>query len=272
LYGIRESRSTNRERVRAFAPNLYGVTEVLHATFTDHAYPQHSHGAWTVLIVDTGAVRYDIERDTRRADTRRVTVLPPYVAHNGESANAGMGFRKRVLYLEADAIGESLIGKAVDNSTYDDPRLRAEVSALHMRFDRARDDLEWETRLEKIIQRIQQHLSGKHREDDAPTRPPAHVLREYLDARLSEGHRLEDVARRLGWNKTHLIRSFTTEFGIPPHRYLISRRIEEARRRLLTGQPAADVAVDVGFYDQAHLTRHFRSHLATTPGAFKRSI
>ena len=271
MYGVREPNSTRRERVRAFVPDLGGVTEVLHATFTDHAYPPHSHESWTVLIVDTGAIRYDIDRDARRADTRRVTVLPPYVAHDGESASAGTGFRKRVLYLDAAVIGESLIGKAVDNSTHDDPRLRAEVSGLHTGLDRTRDDLEWETRLGRIVRRVQQHLSGKRELDGAPTRPPAHVLREYLDARLSERHRLDDVARRLGWNKTHLIRSFTTEFGIPPHRYLIGRRVEEARRRLLTGQPAAEVALDVGFYDQAHLTRHFRSHLGTTPGLFQRS-
>jgi AraC-like DNA-binding protein len=51
---------------------------------------------------------------------------------------------------------------------------------------------------------------------------------------------------------------------------VIGRRVERARQLLLAGHPAADVAVEVGFYDQAHLTRHFRKHTATTPGRFAR--
>jgi AraC-like DNA-binding protein len=40
------------------------------------------------------------------------------------------------------------------------------------------------------------------------------------------------------------------------------------RARLLEGEPIADVAVGVGFYDQAHLSEHFRRHVGTTPGRY----
>lgn len=270
LYRIRESQNTPGERLRAFNPRLDGLTEVFHATFTDHVYPPHSHDTWTVLIVDSGAIRYDIDRDDREADTRRVTVLPPHVAHDGESAHPGRGFRKRVLYLDLEAIGEELIGRAVDNSTLDDPALRTDISRLHQGFDRFRDDLEWETRLGEIIARIQGWLAGKPAAAKS-SRIAAIRLRDYLESHLYERLLLDNVAQDLGWNKTHLIRSFQNEYGIPPHRYLIGRRVEEARRRLVAGQAAAEVAVQVGFFDQAHMTRHFRAHLSTTPGRFQRS-
>jgi AraC-like DNA-binding protein len=41
-----------------------------------------------------------------------------------------------------------------------------------------------------------------------------------------------------------------------------------ARDRILRGQPLADVAAEVGFFDQAHLTRRFKRFLGTTPGRF----
>ena len=66
----------------------------------------------------------------------------------------------------------------------------------------------------------------------------------------------------------HLVRCFSTTFGIAPHRYLIGRRIDAARRKLLDGEPAARVAVEVGFHDQAHLTRHFRRYVGTTPARY----
>jgi AraC-like DNA-binding protein len=270
LYRIRESSNGAGEHVRAFDPGLDGLSEVFHATFTNHVYPLHSHDTWTVLIVDAGLIRYDIGHDDRGADTRRVTVLPPHVAHDGQSALHGRGFRKRVLYLDSEAIGEDLVGRAVDNSTLDDPGLRSSISRLHMAFDHTRDDLEWETLLKGVTSRIRHRLTGKAGPDGSSSTAAA-TLRDYLESHLCERLRLESVARRLGWNKTHLIRSFCNQYGIPPHRYLIGRRVEEARRHLLAGLAPAEVAVRVGFYDQAHLTRHFRSILSTTPGRFQRS-
>jgi hypothetical protein len=41
--------------IRAWRPEVAGVAEVLHARFTDHAYPSHTHDTWTLLMVDTGA-------------------------------------------------------------------------------------------------------------------------------------------------------------------------------------------------------------------------
>ena len=70
---------------------------------------------------------------------------------------------------------------------------------------------------------------------------------------------------------THLVRCFTRRHGLPPHRYLTGRRLDRARGLLLDGVPAAQVAPAVGFYDQAHLTRHFQRLLATTPAAYARS-
>lgn len=69
--------------------------------------------------------------------------------------------------------------------------------------------------------------------------------------------------------ETHL--TFVAErlrrhLGIPPHAYVLGRRIDAARWYLLEGRPPGAVAAEVGCYDQAHLTRHFKRHVGTTPG------
>jgi len=53
-----------------------------------------------------------------------------------------------------------------------------------------------------------------------------------------------------------------------PHQYLVARRVEAARLRLLDGQPIARVAAEVGFYDQAHFTRQFDCHVGIPPGRY----
>jgi hypothetical protein len=103
----------NAASVLAWKPPVAGVREVLHATFPDHAYPPHTHDAWTLLIVDDGMVRYDLGRHERLAESSMVSVLPPHVVHDGRPARAG-GYRKRVIYLEPDVIGEAAIGRSVD--------------------------------------------------------------------------------------------------------------------------------------------------------------
>ena len=55
---------------------------------------------------------------------------------------------------------------------------------------------------------------------------------------------------------------------IAPHRYVVGRRVEAARKLLLAGVPIAQTAAEVGFHDQAHFTKQFRRHVGATPGRF----
>lgn len=64
---------------------------------------------------------------------------------------------------------------------------------------------------------------------------------------------------------SHLVRAFGREFGMPPHRYLISRRVDLARPLLPSGVPTRDVAAATGFHDQPHPTRHFTRIVGVTP-------
>ena len=93
-------------------------------------------------------------------------------------------------------------------------------------------------------------------------------LRDLIDAHVETGLTLDQASATLHARPAHLVRTFTREFGMPPHRYLTGRRIERARRLLLDGMRPADVAVTVGFHDQSHLNRHFKRMLATTPARY----
>jgi AraC-like DNA-binding protein len=78
------------------------------------------------------------------------------------------------------------------------------------------------------------------------------------------------AAQKIGADPTRLARSFVDAFGIAPHTYVMGRRIDAARERILGGQRLADVAADVGFFDQAHLTRRFIAFLGVSPGHYRR--
>jgi AraC-like DNA-binding protein len=259
------------EWVRAWKPVVAGVHEVFHARFVDYAYPPHVHDAWTVLLVDDGWIRYDLEARARGAGGERVTILPPNVVHDGRAAGGG-GFRKRVLYLATEVLDERLVGPAVDRPDLAEPALRRAVHALHRALGHPDDALEAEARLAVVGERLRAHL-GEER-PEAADRPPARLageLRDLLDARVFEPTTLAQAGSAVGASPAHLVRSFTRTFGIAPHQYVLARRIDAARRRLLAGEPIARVAASVGFYDQAHFTRQFKRQVGTPPGRYARS-
>jgi len=240
-----------------------GVAEVLHARFIEHAYPLHTHDAWTLLIVDDGAIRFHLDRATHGALTSKVTLLPPHVPHDG-SAATGHGFRKRVLYLDTSVLDEQLIGGAVDRPSLADPPLRDRLDRLHRVLSQPGEAFEAESRLAFVRERLLVHLAGA----SIARRPQpglADRLRDLLDAHLPAGITLASAAAVLHAHPTHLVRSFTRRYGLPPHAYLTGRRVDLARRLLLAGQPAAEVASAAGFYDQSHLARHFKRYLAVSP-------
>jgi AraC-like DNA-binding protein len=158
----------------------------------------------------------------------------------------------------------------VDRSGVPDPELRASLAALHGALLEDAEPLEAETRLAFVAERIRGVL-GRPAPTRRPERRAADELRAYLDARLFERVTLDGAASALGAGPTHLARSFSASFGIAPHRYVVGRRLDAARDRILAGQPLVDVAAETGFADQAHLTNAFRRFLGTTPGAFGRS-
>ncbi|NUR28731.1 MAG: AraC family transcriptional regulator [Catenulispora sp.] len=269
------------ERVRAWRPPVPGVAEVFHAHFTEHVYPMHAHATWTLLIVDDGAVRYDLDRHEHGAPAGVVTLLPPDVPHNGRSADPDdpHGFRKRVLYLERDSLGLELIGAAVDQPAFSDPVLRQRIHQVHRALWTPGEELEAESRLAFVRERLRERLAPPRASRfstlsafEPPAATSARLLRDLIDTRIVEGISLEAAAAELHFHPAHLIRSFTREYGMAPHRYLTSRRVDLARGLLLSGMPPVEVATASGFWDQSHLARHFKRVVGVSPGRFAAAV
>ncbi len=256
------------ESVRAWHPSVPYVTEVLHATFENHAYPAHVHDDWTVLLIDDGAVAYDLDRSRHHATPAAVTVLPPLVPHDGRSAVAGTPFRKRVLYLARDWLNASAADAAASDPLLRDPRALALVVGIHDSLTHPAEVVAAEWGVLALREAAGAQYGAASRTRATRDAPLARRLRRLLDERLTETFTIEEAARLLDAHPSHLVRVFSQTYGIAPHRYVTGRRVDRARRMLLAGRSPAEAAAASGFYDQAHLARHFRRVLGTTPGAF----
>ncbi|WP_131741333.1 helix-turn-helix domain-containing protein, partial [Actinomadura roseirufa] len=104
----------------------------------------------------------------------------------------------------------------------------------------------------------------------APGSPVVRILRDYLDRHYAAPVSLGDLASLAGVSRATLVRRFHADLGMPPHEYLVSRRIDAARALIRSDRPLPEIAQLTGFADQSHLHRHFTRIVGVTPGRYRR--
>ncbi len=104
--------------------------------------------------------------------------------------------------------------------------------------------------------------------EDAPE--SADAMRDLLHARVELGlsASLEELAAVAKLGKFRALRAFKRRYGMPPHTYLLCLRLSRARELMKGGLPAAATAVECGFADQSHMTRHFQRYCGYPPSRY----
>jgi len=98
-------------------------------------------------------------------------------------------------------------------------------------------------------------------------------VRDYVGDNLACNISLAEMAAQVGLSPCHLTRLFKRETGQALHQFVIQQRVERARQMVLGGRvPLKDIALQVGFADQSHLTRHFRRVLGVTPHELRKNV
>ncbi|MFW5844671.1 MAG: helix-turn-helix domain-containing protein [Planctomycetota bacterium] len=114
------------------------------------------------------------------------------------------------------------------------------------------------------------HLAERTEPD--PLLPP--VLRsvlEQIDLSFTRDLLIAELARRAGCSAAHLHLLFKRHLGTTPHRYILTRRLDQARHLLATSAiPIAEISRQVGFGDPASFSRRFRTAVGHTPSAYRR--
>ena len=96
-------------------------------------------------------------------------------------------------------------------------------------------------------------------------------VKELLDTNLSGDTSLEALAGECRISTRHFSRAFRQSMGMPPHRWLLQRRVEKARGLLKEGTlTMSEIAAVCGFADQSHFTRVFSLITGVSPSAWRR--
>jgi AraC family transcriptional regulator len=97
---------------------------------------------------------------------------------------------------------------------------------------------------------------------------------EYIEDHLDGSLTLAQMAAVAGLSQYHFARQFKRATGMPPHEYVIARRVQRAKLLLQGGSDLslAEVAAQAGFSDQSQFSRHFKHLLGVTPGQYRKRV
>jgi AraC family transcriptional regulator len=95
-------------------------------------------------------------------------------------------------------------------------------------------------------------------------------LLDYINANLDQDIKLANLAQVVGMSQYYFCQLFKQSMGIAPYQYVIQQRVERAKQLLKCREIAIiDVALECGFANQSHFTKHFRKLTGITPKAYR---
>jgi len=101
--------------------------------------------------------------------------------------------------------------------------------------------------------------------------PGVRAVLDWMESEFSEDITIAGMARKAGWSEPHFHEMFRTEVGFSPHQWLLQKRINFARERLLNSHDSIkETAHHCGFQSSASFIHAFKKMAGTTPGEFRR--
>jgi len=244
------------------------------ASLRAHHFVPHAHSEYAIAVISRGveAVRY--RGADERAGAGDLLLLDAEVIHAGRPAGP-QGWDYRVFYAPPGLLAE-IAGRnpAFPAATVRDPELAARLMQVHRQLGGPGiSPLLAGEQLHQVLGLVlARHATRGTARPPGRGRPGAvQTVQRYLAADIGRTPSLSELSELAGLPRFALLRAFRAATGVTPHGYLLALRLRNAQQLLTAGHSAARAATDSGFFDQAHLHRHFRRAFAATPGQFARA-
>ena len=251
------------------APAFPGI-ERIEAQFSGNAFEPHRHDTYALGVTLKGVQTFRYRGERRFSLPGQVIVLHPDEEHDGGAATED-GLQYRMLYLEPSLLLECLEADGVglpfvDEPVIGDPALAAVLLAALGELDRELDELFVDDFVTRVTGGLSRHARLPRRPLGGVAWRQARAARDYLEAHATRAVRSGELEAVTGLDRFALSRHFRAAFATSPHRYLLMRRLQQARAMIGAGEGISDVAAATGFADQSHLNRHFKKAYGMTPG------
>jgi len=254
----------------------------LDATMSDFSYSKHAHEEYSLGVTLQGRQDFFCKNAFYKSASGNVLIFNPEDVHDGHSGGEQQ-LKYKMLYVHPDefrslfnALGyqqNSIL--RLNQPMVDNPILRHQILRFSSIIQQSNySKMEFESGLFQIAQSLVA-MSGNL---DLGTQKSKRVdtlllrARDYILESLEHNISIDDIANVANMSKFHFIRQFRLQFGITPHQYVLSCRVNLARRIIESGKSLNQAAFAAGFADDSHLNRHFKRVYGLTPRRFQRQF
>ena len=272
---------TVREDAEYWRAEALGGMELLRGRYRDRAFPRHAHETHVVSVIAEGCEELRLREAAFHVPTLGIVTLNPGIWH-ANHGRRGQTFALRSFYLDDRSLRELAAGSSDTKAAgvcfrhpvvTSEPRLALDLLRLHRRLEREPTGLAADEAVHDVFRTLLTRYGSVEaaapRGDDRwmVARVKAHLM-EHLAGEV----RLHELASLVGRSAGHLLRAFRSATGVTPHQFQTQMRIRQAAALLRAGRPIGEAALDLGFTDQSHLTRHFTRSMGVPPGRFARRV
>ncbi|TPK89144.1 AraC family transcriptional regulator [Mesorhizobium sp. B2-4-17] len=255
------------------APDPVGM-ERIEARFHGSAFDPHRHNTYAIGVTLQGVQTFRYRGAVRLSLPGQIIVLHPDELHDG-GAGTEDGLRYRMLYLEPSLMLDCLGGLSLpfvrDAVVRDDAFCATLLSALGP-LRQELDELFVADFLSQLMRSLSRHAGQPAKPMARTAWRAAALARDYLTENATRPVTSGELEAVTGLDRYALSRHFRAAFSTSPHRFLVMRRLQRARRMIAAGEPLAQIAVEAGFTDQSHFNRQFKKAFGMTPGRWSSLI
>lgn len=252
----------------SFSPDYKNI-EIKRCSSSMHSTKAHMHNELSIAIVEKGNFVVELYGKNYFLNDRCLLIIPPKVVHMCKPVNQD-NWNFRMLYIAEDWIEKifnmesseiKFMYKELDDIDY--YKIIKAFSVIE-NFER---NIGSESGLIEYISSILLFKQEEYKKITVSVQDLKALcsIKDFIETNYQENLILQDLVDVSGLSKYYIIRKFEQRFGTSPHQYLTSLRINHARKIIKRNKSISEVAVESGFYDQAHFTKAFKEYTGITP-------
>lgn len=236
------------------------------------SFPFHFHQTYNISLVYDGVFRTRVQGRNLIAEAGSILITNPLQIHsNPVETDEVVSFF--TFYISPGFFNYSTRSQPSffhDNIVYDE----AIFAALHqiaIQIDAGDNSFAIEQELNCALNLLAHKYASFDNERkgmiDSRT-----LFDDYLANQDLEKFSLDHTAKQFGIDKFKFLRMFKYETGLTPNNYFILKRIEKSKEMLFAGNDILSTAIDLGFYDIPHFSKHFKKFTGISPAAYSQAV
>lgn len=234
---------------------------------TANGYDLHSHEEYSVGLIDEGTSLYHLHPTQYAIKTNDLVTIDSNAVHSCNPTTADWSYR--MVFIEPHYLS-TLFGTKphqlrFSKAFHNDSKLTLLFNDLFTSLVQEEPSLVIESQLIQLCE----PLWIPKQEGTIIALASIKRIHELLQDQPQHDYNLQYLSTLAELSPYQLIRQFKKAYGLPPHAFQLDLRIKKAKPLLRQGMSLSQVALELGFADQAHFQRHFKKRLAVTPKSYQ---